>query len=157
MLINALALVRYILKGLTHGFHIGVQESPVLRSAKHNNIMSSAKQNPEVISNYLQSELKEGNMVGLLSSHSLPDLHINRIGTIPKKHQPGKWRVITDLSAPEGFSINGTIDSQLCSLTYITVQDVAAKAVELGKGSLIAKIDIKSAYRLIPICPHDRK
>ena len=96
-------------------------------------------------------------MVGALSSHSLPDLHINRIGTIPKKHQPGKWRFITDLSAPEGFSVNDAIDPQLCSLSYITVQEVAAKAVELSKYSLNAKIDIKSAYRLIPICPHDRK
>ena len=148
-------LVRYILKGLVYGFHIDVQESPILRSAKHNILL--AKQNPEVVSNYLQSELEEGNIVGPLSSHSLPDLHINRIGAIPKKHQPGKWRLITDLSAPEGFSVNDTIDPQLCSLSYITVQEVAAKAVELGKGSLIAKIYIKSAYRLIPICPHDCK
>ena len=152
---GATLTVRYILKGLVHGFHIGIQESPVLRSAKHN--MLSAKQNPEVVSKYLQSELEEGNMVGPLSSHSLPDLHINRIGTIPKKHQPGKWRLITDLSAPEGFSVNDAIDPQSCSLSYITVQEVAAKAVELGKGSMIAKIDIKSAYRLIPICPHDCK
>ena len=61
------------------------------------------------------------------------------------------------LSAPEGYSVNDAIDPQLCSLLYITVQEVAAKAVKLGKSLLIAKIDIKSAYRLIPICPHDRK
>ena len=29
--------------------------------------------------------------------------------------------------------------------------------MELGHGSLLAKIDIKSAYRLIPVHPHDRK
>ena len=29
--------------------------------------------------------------------------------------------------------------------------------MELGRGSLLAKIDIKSAYRLIPIHPHNRK
>ena len=92
-------------------------------------------------------------------AHALPDVHINRIGTIPKKHQLGKWRLITDLSVPEGFSINDAINprAQLCSLSYITVNEVAAKAIELGKGSLIAKIDIKSVYRLIPVCPHDRK
>ena len=116
--------------------------------------MLSAKQNPEVVSNYLQSELEEGP----LSSHSLPDLHINRIGTISKKYQPGKWRRITDLSAPEGFSVNDTIDPQLCSLPILLCKKyVAAKAVELGKGLLIAKIVIKSSYRLIPICPHDHK
>ena len=147
--------VQYILKGLKHGFHIGIQESPVLKSAKQN--MLSAKKNPEVVASYLQSELANGNIIGPFPLHALPDMHINRIGTIPKKHQPGKWRLIIDLSAPEGFSINDAINPQLCSLSYITVNEVAAKAIELGKGSLIAKIDIKSAYRLIPVCPHDRK
>ena len=41
-------------------------------------------------------------------------------------------------------------------MAYITVDQVAARAISLGKGSLLAKIDIKSAYRLIPICPRDR-
>jgi hypothetical protein len=34
---------------------------------------------------------------------------------------------------------------------------VAQAAIQLGKGTLLAKIDIKSAYRLIPVHPHDRK
>ena len=33
---------------------------------------------------------------------------------------------------------------------------VAEIAVRLGKGSLLAKIDIESAYRLIPVHPQDR-
>ncbi len=77
-------------------------------------------------------------------------LHINGFGMISKKHQPGKWRLITDLSYPEGKSVNDAIDKSLCSLTYVSVHDVANTAVALGKGSQIAKIDIKSAYRLVP-------
>ena len=34
---------------------------------------------------------------------------------------------------------------------------VAKTAMALGQGALIAKIDIKSAYRLIPVCHHDRQ
>jgi len=37
------------------------------------------------------------------------------------------------------------------------VDQVAHHAVKLGRGSLIAKIDIKSAYCLVPVCPRDRK
>ena len=48
------------------------------------------------------------------------------------------------------------IDPKLCSLQYITVDQVAKQAITLGKGSLIAKTDIKSAYRLIPVAPKDR-
>jgi len=77
-------------------------------------------------------------------------------GVIPKKHQPGKCRLITDLSFSEGRSVNDAIDTSLCSLKYITVEQVAKKAVLLGRGSLIAKIDIKAAYCLIPVSPADR-
>ena len=81
---------------------------------------------------------------------------LNRLGVIPKKHEPGKQRIITDLSYPDGQSINNAINSRLCSLSYITVDQVANTALSLGKGALIAKIDIKSAYRLVPVHPVDR-
>ena len=38
----------------------------------------------------------------------------------------------------------------------MTVDQIAKKAMQLGIGSLIAKIDIKSVYRLIPVSPLDR-
>ena len=41
--------------------------------------------------------------------------------------------------------MNDAILSQLFSLSYITVDEVAAVAAALGQGSLMAKIDIKSA------------
>ena len=40
-------------------------------------------------------------------------------------------------------------------MSYITVDQVATTALALGKGAMIAKIDIKSAYRLIPVYPGD--
>ena len=76
---------------------------------------------------------------------------------IPKKYQPGKWRIITNLSYPEGRSVNDAINLELCSTSYITVDQVAATALALGRGAMIAKIDIKLAYRLIPVYPGDRK
>ncbi len=41
-------------------------------------------------------------------------------------------------------------------MAYTTVDKVAAQAALLGKGALLAKIDIESAYRLIPVHPQDR-
>ena len=49
------------------------------------------------------------------------------------------------------------IDPAIFTLSYITVNEVAKVAIALGKGALIAKTDIKSAYRLVPIRPHDRR
>ena len=118
--------------------------------------MPSASENSQVIEEYLQKQIEQGNIIGPFSPHLTPAIHINRFGVIPKKHQPGKWRLITDLSFPEGKSVNDAIDPKLCSLKYITVDQVAKQAIALGEGSLIAKIDIKSAYRLIPVAPKDR-
>ena len=147
----------YILQGIQYGFHIGTFTAKVtvpLEAARSN--MHSTKNHPEVIDEYVQQELHQGNFLGPFPPHTAPVVHINRFGVIPKKHQPGKWRLITDLSFPEGASVNSTIDTKLCSLKYITVEEVAKQAVALGRGSLIAKIDIKSAYRLVPVAPRDR-
>ena len=119
--------------------------------------MFSASQNPSVIHDYLAKECADHHILGPYPPHAFPGTHINRFGVIPKKHQPGKWRLITDLSYPKGFSVNDAINPALCSLSYISVDAVAMTAMQLGHGSLLAKIDIQSAYRLIPVHPQDRK
>ena len=101
-------------------------------------------------------EVTAGNIFGPCSPSGQPDVHINRFGVIPKKYQPGKWRLITDLSYPEGTSVNDAIDPALCSLTYTSVDEVAAIAAALGRGAQLAKIDVKSAYRLVPVHPGQR-
>ena len=67
---------------------------------------------------------------------------------IPKGNRTGKWRLIVDLSSPESGSVNEGISQQLCTLTYVSVDDIAAKILELGRGTMLAKLDIQSAYRL---------
>ncbi len=129
-------------------------ESTRLKPVKKN--MMSAEKNHQVIDDYLEKELEAGNILGPFPRASAPEAHINRFGVIPKKYQPGKWRLITDLSFPEGGSVNDGINPNHCSMVYTTVYQVAARAMSLGRGTLLAKIDIKSAYRLVPICPRDR-
>ena len=96
-------------------------------------------------------------MLGPFSETSqLPPLHISRFGVIPKGHNTGRFRLITDLSFPPGSSVNDGIDPDFCSLAYTTVDTVAAQAASLGRGALLAKVDIEAAYRLIPVHPQDR-
>ena len=119
--------------------------------------MASALQNPKVISDYIAKELTLGRMLGPFPpSFNPPELQVNRFGVIPKAHQPGKWRLITDMSFPPGVSVNDGIDPDLCSLTYTSVDQVAEIITTLGRGALMAKVDIESAYRLIPVHPEDR-
>lgn len=83
--------------------------------------MHSATLNPQVIEEYIKHESKLGNTVGPFSKTLAPVVLINRFGVIPKKHQPGKWWLSTDLSSPEGASVNDAIDSELCLQSYVTV------------------------------------
>ena len=149
------AFARYICDGIEHGFRIGFQRDSPLRSATIN--MESARQHPDIISKYLQKELSLGRMLGPFSSTKLlPPLQVNRFGVFPKGHNSGKWRLITDLSFPPGSSVNDGIDAAFCSMAYTTVDDVASLIADLGRGSLMAKVDIESAYRLIPVHLQDR-
>ena len=98
----------YLLTGLRRGFRIGFDYgSHRCRSAKTN--MKSALQNPAVVDRYLATEVGLGRILGPLEPSSLPLVVINRFGVIPKSHQPGRWRLIVDLSHPNGWSVNNGI------------------------------------------------
>ena len=62
-----------------------------------------------------------------------------------------------DLSHPEGRSVNDRIEPELCSLKYISVDDAVRVVLELGLDTLLAKLDIQSAYRILPVHSPDRK
>ena len=149
------AFAHYICRGIRDGFRIGFNRSTTLKSATTN--MHSAYEHPEIIADHLHKELSLGRLLGPFADTSaLPPLHISRFGVIPKGHNTGKWRLITDLSFPQGHSVNDGIDPELCSLHYTTVEDVAHIIADVGSGALLAKFDIESAYRLIPVHPQDR-
>ena len=63
--------------------------------------------------------------------------------------------MIVDLSHPKDKSVNDGIPKNLCSLSYITIDDATWKVIELGPGTELAKIDVKGAFRLIPVNPLD--
>jgi len=77
--------------------------------------------------------------------------HTSPLGLIPKKNKPGKWRLIVDLSAPQGMSINDGIDSELSSLSYSSIDHLASLVVSEERGSFLVKANIKEAYRMVPV------
>jgi len=101
-------------------------------------------------------EVRLGRMVGPLSIEDFPQVHINRFGVIPKNHQPGKWRLIVDLSHPRGKSVNNGIRPELCSLRYSSVDEAVRRLLAWGQDSMMMKIDIESAYRIVLVNPEDR-
>ena len=145
---------RYIVTGLQKGFRIGFGYNRPKGCRKATSNMLSAMEKPEVVRDYLSKECAEGRVLVPLPPEAFPGVQISRIGVIPKR-STGKWRLIVDLSAPEGASVNDNIDENLCSLSYISVEDAVKEIMAKGRGSQLAKIDIRSAYRIIPVYPED--
>ena len=117
--------------------------------------MASARSKPEVIREYLATECSNGRVLGPLNPAHFPQVHTSRFGVIPKG-QTGKWRLIVDMSSTEGYSTNDGIPESLCSLSYVGVKDDSLRLRRTGKGALMAKVDVRSAYRNIPVHPDDR-
>ena len=146
--------VRYILQGIHDGFRIGFDGSKPVGSARKN--MMSAIEHPGVVSDYLKKEMERGVLLGPFEKVLVPRVVTSRFGVIPKSGQNGKWRLIVDLSYPEGGSVNDGISSNWCSLNYVRVDNVVKRLLELGVGAEMAKLDVKSAYRIVPVHPSDR-
>ena len=88
----------------------------------------------------------------------LPDelVHISPIGHIPKDGQTRRFHLIVDLSSPIGACVKYGIDPELCSLSYLSVNEAVAWVRQCGPWALMAKLDLKAAYRKVPVHPNDQ-
>lgn len=143
----------YVLSGIRQGFKLGFNSAP-LKDAKRNK--QSALEHPEIVDEYLRNEVDLGRVAGPFSRPPIPNLHTSSFGVIPKSGQPGKWRLIVDLSSPEGSSVNDGIDPDSFSLQYIKVDDIIKMVAAHGTRALIAKFDVLAAFRNVAVHPSDR-
>ena len=148
-------LVHFFLSGISEGFRIGYNYKEFTCKSARTNLFG-ALSHPEIVDQYLETKISLGRVICPFPPKGVPDVHLNRFGVIPKNHQPDKWRLIVDLSYPKGNSINDGIPKALCSLKYITVDHAIQHIVTNGSGALLAKIDVQSAFRLLPVHPADR-
>ena len=92
---------KYIVEGIRDGFRVGFNYTVGVRRAPVN--MASAAEHPEVVKDYLAVECSEGRVLGPLDPQDFPYVHVSRFGVIPKgSPEANKWRLIVDLSSPEG-------------------------------------------------------
>ena len=108
---------------------------------------------------YLAKEKAEGRILGPVSffypiASDSSWLHSSPFSVIPKK-QPGKGWLIVDLSSPKNHSINDGIDPACCSLHYSGLDEAVAIVTRLGRGARLAKLDLKSVYRVVPVHAED--
>jgi hypothetical protein len=137
----------------TSGARVGFHGNPSGQIRRPNH--SSAFAHPEIITESIQNELQKGRVKQI---SDLPqDLFCSPIGLVPKQAngiQSG-WRVIFDLSSPQGFSVNDGIPKEYGALVYETLNDAIQLVAQAGKGAVMMKRDLKAAFRHVPISPCD--
>ena len=139
-----------ILDIIEHGADIGYVGDR--RGRLHCRNLPSAREHPEAITKDIDEEVAAGRIAGPFRHPPVPNLVISPLGCVPKRGS-SKFRRIHHLSWPRGSSINDFITKLDCR--YASFDHALSMVRRLGPGCFLVKVDIKSAFRCIPVRPED--
>jgi len=147
-----------IMNGFVNGFKIQYAGPRLYRTAKN---LRSAIARPEIVTEKINTEILAGRVAGPFDFPPFDNFIVSPLGLVPKKQtilnsdETKRFRMIHHLSYPEGESINDYIDPALTSVEYTSFDEAVALIQRLGKNCKLFKMDIKNAFRIIPVRPED--
>ena len=144
------AWVSWLIQSIQQGVTLGYKGP---RGPMKANNLPSAYQYKHIVDQEIEKECTAGRVLGPFPTPPMENLKCSGVGVVPKKN--GKWRMIHHLSAPAGRSINDFISKDEFSLHYSSVDDATSILSRLGKGALLAKVDLKAAFRMVPVHRND--
>lgn len=145
------ALANYLIDGFRFGFRVNFVGE---RLAYESPNLKSAIDQPDLVQAKLSKECAAGRIVGPFTTPPFPNLRTSPLGIVPKK-DPSEFRLIHHLSYPDGSSVNDFIPDVYSTVKYASVGDASKSIKQLGRGCFMAKTDVKSAFRIVPIHPAD--
>lgn len=147
----------YLRKHLVHsfkfGFHIDFRGPEVTYEASNSAMANSL---PQAVTDKIEKELMADRLAGPFVT---PPYHQYRVSplSIREKKQKGTYRLIHDLSYPyDANAVNAGIPKESASVRYQNLNMAIKNIIDIKdkhQKVYMAKIDIKSAFRLIPIDP----
>lgn len=140
----------FLSDGFSKGFKLQFEGPRIPIECKN---LKSVVDNPEIAKENIMQEVNLGRIAGPFSTRPISNLRCSPIGLVEKK--TGGFRLITHLSHPPGLSVNEHIDDSFASVKYSNFDNAVSMIQSLGKGCMIATIDVKSAFRLLPCYPGD--
>lgn len=147
-----ISLREEIVSGFRWGFdlHCEADEYDMALPVEASNL-KSAYELPDIIDRKIEQEIELGRIAGPYGEKPFSNLILSPIGVVEKK-EPGQYRMIQHLSHPKGNSVNDAIPDEICTVHYACVQDAVRLAKEKG-AQWMAKTDVKSAFRIVPVRP----
>lgn len=145
----------YLVNGFKEGFRLNF-EGP--RGFQDCSNLKSANDDPNNVELKLNKEILLGRIEGPFDQQPFVNLKISPLGLVPKK-TPNQFRLIHHLSFPHNSlnSVNAGIPVEASSVHYASIDDAIRKIKVCGRGAFLAKSDIESAFRIIPIHPDDHE
>ena len=134
----------YLVAGLRYGFGLHYQGPRCFRLSKN---LLSALQNPVMVSNKLEKEIDAHRIAGPFVYPLLIEVLNIKKNTV----NLGSYIIYLFLKK----SINDHIPDTFCTVQYATLDDAVRIIVSHGKGCLLAKTDVESTFRVVPVRKED--
>ena len=134
-----------LLWSITDGFPIVDEDFEGYECGNYDSITTG--ENKIRMDKIIKNELSEG----MISVSDTKPKCIHALGAVPKSN--GGIRPITDCSRPVGVSVNSHCSSLLVDFCFKSVDDVVGM---LEEGYYMSVVDIKAAYRAVPIIASHR-
>jgi len=139
-----------VIQGFREGFKFhfsGTECSITGKNTMEANIHSAA------VDAKIIDELTKGRIAGPFANPPFRNFKCSPL-SVREKSAPGTYRLLHNLSYPyDETSVNGGIEQHHKTVKYASIQTAIKVINELGRGCYMAKADIKSAYRIVPIHP----
>jgi hypothetical protein len=106
------------------------------------------------VSDAIAAWVKQGYALGPVEEDEVPaNAKVNSILTRTKPN--GSVRIILNLSAPKGFSVNDGIDNEQFPASMSSTEAWVSVLNKMGKNCLIMKVDFADAYKHVPVAAAD--
>lgn len=117
--------------------------------------LPSATDDPEFLDSAVGKLVANSQVHGPFLSPPLTPFRASPIGSVTRKRNPAKRRMINHLSWPKGSSVNDGIPDDQAAISYDMFERAVDDLIRSGPGSLMAKLDLKEAFRHVPIRRED--
>ena len=142
---------RFVVNGFVNGFPIGYN-GPTNRQQTARNLPLTYDTTEDVWCKIMK-EVKLGRVAGPYENIPFDNYIQSPVGLVLK--QNNDTRLIFHLLRPRNSSLNYYTPKGLCTVKYRDLEDAVRLCLASGKGSCMAKSDMKSAFRNLPIRPQD--
>ena len=137
----------FILQGFINGFRLHYSGP---REFSYSKNLKSCQEHENIVQQKIDKEIDAERIAGPFEHVPIHNLRISPIGLVPKK-APGDFRLIHHLSYPNGESVNDYIDPKLASVRYTHFDEAIQMMQRLGKNCYLFKLDLRNAFRLLPV------